>query len=162
MLSAAVSNSNYGGAGLLRPHLRDPVTELASFWGRHLIALFTLPVSVGELRPELQSQRVTVGLSHPALRPRPSARASPDRPSEGNLICLLGEPLVQHFALFPLRPSWLKVGSSLVWTPPLAFCSSTHFSSGCGPAILILKLGFRPPPHPPPPAPHRVIILPKC
>ena len=89
MLSAAVSNSDYGGAGLLRPHLRDPVTELASFWGSHLIALFTLPMSVGELRPEPQPQRVTVGFSHPALpapplRPRipgPPFRGKSDLPS---------------------------------------------------------------------------------
>lgn len=66
MLSAAVSNSNYGGAGLLRPHLGDPVTGLAPFWGSHLIPLFTLPVSVGEPRPELLPE-VTQRLSHPAL-----------------------------------------------------------------------------------------------
>lgn len=116
MLSATVSNSDYGGAGLLRPHLRDPVTELASFWGSHLIALFTLPVSVGKLRPEPQPQRVTVGFFHTQrCRPRPCARASRDRPSEGNLICFLGEPPRPAFYSFP--PTALLAESGFFFSP---------------------------------------------
>lgn len=83
MLSAAAWNSNYGGAGLLRPHLGDPVTGLAPRWGSHLIPLFTLPVSVGEPCPEPPPQRVPQRLSHPAPRgPALSPRIPAASPSE--------------------------------------------------------------------------------
>lgn len=79
MLSAAVWNGNYGGAGLLCPHLGDPVTVLAPFWGSHLIPLFTLPVSLAEPRPKPRPQRVTQRLSRPAPPGPAPAPAHPRR-----------------------------------------------------------------------------------
>lgn len=155
MLSAAVSNGNYGGAGLLRPHLGDPVTALAPFWGSHFIPLFTLPVSVGEPCPEPQPQ------SHPTAL-TPSAAAPPLRPlipghsSEGNLIRLQGAPRSPSTLLSSLTaPLGFGGGffqslsrSSLSTAPPI-------YSGACAPATTVYTLGsLSPPPLP-------VIISPK-
>lgn len=98
MLSAAASNSNYGGAGLLRPHLGDPVTGLAPFWGSHLILLFTLPVSGraaarGVIQRLPQPEPPGPAPAHPwAARPREI------RPAFG---CT---PFSLHFLFFTLSP----------------------------------------------------------
>lgn len=102
MLSAAVWNSNYGGAGLLGPHLGDPVTGLAPFWGSHLILLFTLPVSVGEPRPAMQPRESPSG-SHRPHRPAPPP-ASRRRPSAGNPSRVRVHPLLPAFSFLTPRP----------------------------------------------------------
>lgn len=109
------SCSNYGSAGLLRPHLRDPVTVLAPFRGSHLIPLFTLPVSAGELCPKPQPQRVSQWLSHPTL---PGPAPAPAHPAGGsskrNLIRFFDAPASLGISPFPSRPSRVRVGFSTV------------------------------------------------
>lgn len=142
MLSAAVWNSNYGGVGLLRPHLGDLVTKLAPFWGSHLIPLFTLPVSEGEPCPEPQPQRVTQRLSHAAPPGPAPTPAHPGCLAKRNPIRVRGAPASPCISLsFHPGPSWVRVGSSLVRTgdhrPP------RHPLPGCRlyTALAILAVG---------------------
>lgn len=148
MLSAAAWNSNYGGAGLLRPHLGDPVTLLAPFWGSHLIPLFTLPVSVGEPCPEPPPQRVTQRLSHPAPPGPAPAPAHPGCLAKRNPIRIGGAP--PSACISPLFAFWAFLGESGLFlspdqrpltsppppSPQRAFYSASNFRGGCVPAAL--------------------------
>ena len=137
MLSAAVWNGNYGGAGLLRPHLGDPVTELAPFWGSHLIPLAPSPC----LRASPVQNRLRghpAALTPSAAWPRPRARASPPPrgeksdprqgapPSPGVSLSFHPWALVGESGLF-LSPDLRALTSPPSPALLRAFCSSSNF-----------------------------------